>query len=119
MVDGYVYVLESDGRVWAVHENDINNSCARCRGVDRTNWSIYKMLMNSGQVAPSVLSVLAQDDELEDPNCVKKFGKRLPLMRIDEDSELRIIDNESCDDSDDLQSALRYALGIINKCWKL
>lgn len=105
--------------MWAVNEEDITDSCARCRAVDKINWSVYKNLMKSGQVGSSVLSVLAQDGELEDPNCVIKFGKRLPLTFIDGNAEVRIMDNESCEGVKELQCALEYAQGIIKKCWGL
>lgn len=102
---GHAYVIEADGRAWIVLEQDLQETCARCRGVDRESWAIYKSIGNSRSTARIVLSHLAAKGELDDPACVEFFGKRLPLLEMQDDDTVVVIDKATAASNTSLQSA--------------
>jgi len=110
-----VYVIEAPGRAWAVHEVDVLESCARCRGVDLESWAVYKNIGSNQSAARSLLSLLATNGELEDPDCIMRFGRCLPLVQVTESSELTLIDQDLSITKPELNSAYRFTEKLLKR----
>ena len=105
---GNVHVLEMGGHAWMVTQQDIKESCARCRAIDKESWAIYKNLGTNKTTAVILLSLLAEKGELEDPSSVERFGKKLPSLELHDEDSIIVIDKTAASSNHALQQAYDF-----------
>lgn len=67
-------------------------SCARCRAVSKENWTIFKHLPGNSPLIQRTLSVLVEDEGIEDVNFILKSSRRLPWFLIEADCSIKCIE---------------------------
>lgn len=107
---GLSIIINSESAPYAFMQEDLFNSCARCRGPDRETWRVYREMQKIKDNQTRLISFITDIGELEDPNLIDLYGRKLPVFDIHESIQLAS-DLKSLE----IKSANKYVRTLLNK----
>lgn len=107
---GTSIVIDSKESPYAFMQDDLSNSCARCRSPDRESWRVFREVRKVKHPQAKLLAFLTIMGDLEDPWTIEYFGRRLPVIVVDDH-----IDKASVYKSKDIKKAELFAQRILDK----
>lgn len=105
------YIVSAGGSVFLFSKQEVDESCARCRAIDRESWNVYKSLpTDDDETARAILGILAKEDDLEDPSCIERFGEPTRILSVTSKCSIGTIDHAT---GTHLSEAIEYAKLLI------